>query len=293
MFLGPPHSTSCATSLHKALEVFQQLRVPVASHKTEGPTTQLTFLGIQIYAMAMQLSLDQVKLGRIITLVNAWCGKRSATKRELQSLIGHLSHTATVVQPGRTFLRHMIDLMKVAKQPHHHIRLTADFHSDLRWWACFLPKWNGKAIVPQPVPLHIITSDTSGSWGCGAFNDEGSWFQLQWPDSWAQCNIAVKEMVPVIVSVVIWGCRWPACTVLIRSDNMAVVSALASGSARDPLLMHLLRCLHFFTACFDIGLQARHIAGTLNTAADALSRPHFVIALLRSRMPLQLSRTHC
>ena len=57
-----------------------------------------------------------------------------------------------------------------------------------------------------------------------------------------------------------------------RSNSMSVVHALASGAARDPLLMHLLRCLHFFTACHQIGFQSRHIAGVLNTAAVALSR---------------------
>ena len=36
--------------------------------------------------------------------------------------------------------------------------------------------------------------------------------------------------------------------------------------------MHLLRCLHFFCAHFQISLQARHIPGVRNTAADTLSR---------------------
>ena len=28
-----------------------------------------------------------------------------------------------------------------------------------------------------------LTSDTSGSWGCGAFLSNGEWFQVQWPQS--------------------------------------------------------------------------------------------------------------
>lgn len=39
-------------------------------------------------------------------------------------------------------------------------------------------------------------------------------------------------------------------------DNMVVVHALSTGTAKDTLLMHQLRCLHFFTAQFQIGLQA-------------------------------------
>ena len=104
------------------------------------------FFGYQdlYYADATE-SIDQDKLAQIVALVGSWDSRRSATKRELQSLIGHLSHAATVVQ-----LRHMIDLMKVVKQPGHHVRLTAAFRSDLQWWASFLPRWNGKSIIPQP-----------------------------------------------------------------------------------------------------------------------------------------------
>ena len=36
--------------------------------------------------------------------------------------------------------------------------------------------------------------------------------------------------------------------------------------------MHLLRCLHFFTVHYRIVVVAEHIAGRINTAADALSR---------------------
>ena len=126
-------------------------------------------------------------------------------------------------------------------------------------------------MLRQPDPTHSITADASGSWGCRAFSSNGAWFQLQWPSTWSQYHIAAKEMVPVVVAIAVWGHDWQSCSVLVRSDNMAVVSALSSGSAKDPLLMHLLRCLHFFLAHFDISLTASHIAGVYNTAADALS----------------------
>ena len=140
LFLGPPNSNECALSLQTALQACRLLGMPVATHKTEGPSSQLTFLGIQIDTVAMQLSLDKAKLARISALVFSWRSKRSASKQELQSLIGHLSHAATVVQHGRTFLRRMIDLLKRAKHPHHHLRLSAEFRSDLHGWASFLPK---------------------------------------------------------------------------------------------------------------------------------------------------------
>ena len=57
------------------------------------------------------------------------------------------------------------------------------------------------------------------------------------------------------------GAPWQSTMVLVRSDKAAVVDALTSGTAGDPVLMHLLRCPHFFLAHYDIRLLARHIAG--------------------------------
>ncbi len=35
-----------------------------------------------------------------------------------------------------------------------------------------------------------------------------------------------------------------------RTDNMAVVAVLKSHTAKDPLLMHLVRCLIFYAAIY-------------------------------------------
>ena len=76
----------------------------------------------------------------------------------------------------------------------------------------------------------------------------------------------------MVIAVATWGCRWGPCMMLVRSDNMAVVCALSAGSARDPALMYQLRCLHFFTAQYQIAIKSRHLAGSRNLASDALSR---------------------
>ena len=44
------------------------------------------------------------------------------------------------------------------------------------------------------------------------------------------------------------------------------------GSSKDKTAMHLLRCLWFFAALFQIRIIATHIPGIANTAADLLSR---------------------
>lgn len=87
------------------------------------------------------MSLPEAKIVELKQLVSHWLHKKAATKRELLSLIGHLSFASKVVPPGRTFTRRMIDLsITCSHLDHYNIRLNTDFHSDLVWWHLFLVK---------------------------------------------------------------------------------------------------------------------------------------------------------
>ena len=82
----------------------RRLGVPVAPVKCEGPASVLTFLGFELDTNQMVVRLPQAKLQRILEMVRQWVGKKGCRKQELESLLGHLQHTAVVVQPGRTLL---------------------------------------------------------------------------------------------------------------------------------------------------------------------------------------------
>ena len=175
-----PDSPNCEHSYHHFLHYCHVLGVPVAIDKT--PSTTLTFLGIEIDSVRLQCRLPAEKLCRLQSLIAIWWGKDSCKKQDLQSLLGHLNHAAKVVKPGRSFLRRMIDLLSIDKQPDHYIHLNAAFRADLLWLATFVEDWNGISMIPLQRVLLQITSDASGSWGCGAFCD-AHWFQLPWPSS--------------------------------------------------------------------------------------------------------------
>ena len=92
----------------------------MAKSKTEGPTTNITFLGIELDTVVMIVRLSK-KLHCLQKEIRKWAGRRSCSKRELLSLI------ACVVKPGRSFLRRMITLSTVAKELHHRICLNRGF----------------------------------------------------------------------------------------------------------------------------------------------------------------------
>jgi len=96
-------------ALQSLLALFAELGIPVSLKKLEGPLTSMTFLGILFDTIAMTIRLDDEKLANIHAELGKWNARTSASKEELQSLIGVLAFASKVVAPGRTFLRRMID----------------------------------------------------------------------------------------------------------------------------------------------------------------------------------------
>ena len=289
LFMGPLSDNTTQQSLQIALQTCEQVGFPVAHRKTVNPTQRLAFLGIEIDTTAGTLSLPSEKLRRLRTLLAEWQDRRAAKKRDLLSLLGHLSHASTVVRPGRIFVRHLIDASTQAGAPHHFVRLSQQCRANLTWWLEFGSTWNGTSLWPPESPSLTCISDASGKWGCGAILSfpPQLWFQVQWPESWSSINIAAKEMVPVVVAAALWGRHWRGQTILFKSDNTATVTAICSGSARDPSIRHLLRCLFFFAASWQFHYTAAHIPGIVNSAADAISRnkAHLLAELVPSANP--------
>ena len=64
-----------------------------------------------------------------------------------------------------------------------------------------------------------------------------------------------KELVTIVMACVVWGQAWRGQVVHVHSDNEAVVAVLNSGYSKDEQLMHLVRCLFFVLAAWDILLK--------------------------------------
>lgn len=99
--VAPPASTKCAENLRTALEVCEELEFQVAQEQTEEPAMIITLLGIEVDSECLELRLPQVKLREA---VEKWRHRRACTKRDLQSLAGHLNHACKVIRAGRRFL---------------------------------------------------------------------------------------------------------------------------------------------------------------------------------------------
>ena len=273
---GAPGTEECNNNLLLLVAICAMLNIPLAVTKREGPSTCLTFLGIIIDTVNLELRLPTEKLHRLQALLEKWIRYKCCKKKDLESLVGYLQDASRVVHSGRTFTRRLIDLLKSARHrtANSFSRLNAEARSDIFWWHSFIQHWNGISMMVASRkcnPDVILTSDASGSWGCGAFY-AGDWFQHQWSPHTINYTITAKELLPIVMAAAIWGPHWANKSVLCRCDNEAVVCILNTGTSRDPTVMGLMRCLHFIAAKFNMLISAVHLAGTRNTLADALSR---------------------
>ena len=277
IMLGAPGTEECREAMTIVEHICKALGVPLKAQKTEGPTTLIKFLGIVIDTIKGILLLPADKLNKLQDLLREWGDRRSCTRKELESLIGHLNHAAKVVRSGRAFFRRMLDLLHSSahRAPNVPIRLNTGFRNDLAWWMEFVAAWNGISFLPPPelLPQVEMASDASGAWGCGAWHGT-SWFQVQWDERSQDLLIAAKELIPIILSCAAWGERWAGQQVTCHCDNQVVVACLRSRSSRNPMLMHLIRCLVFIEAHFGCYLQPIYINTRANHLADDLSRNH-------------------
>ena len=141
--MGPPNSPQCQSHVDTAFPVFPRLGLSLHLEKCEGPSTILTFLGIELDSVQQLARLPPDKVDCILRLLQQWSRKKTCTRRDLESLIGSRHHACRVVVPGRTFLRRMIDLLCCFRHRDHPIRLNVDFHRDLQWCLSFFKEWNG------------------------------------------------------------------------------------------------------------------------------------------------------
>ena len=220
----------------------QFLGVPIAEEKTVGPDTSLQFAGITVDSVLQEARLPEDKLRKCHTLLTSFYSRRKVTLKELQSLIGLLNFTCSVILPGRAFLRRLIDLTIGPKHPHHRIRLSKDAKADLKVWMRFLAGFNGRAFFLDDLWVTSTTlelfTDAAGS--------KGSKVR----------NTTFLEYFPIVIALHIWGSTMANKCVCFVTDNSALVDVINRQTSKHKLIMILVRDWPDRKAGLDSGLDS-------------------------------------
>ena len=267
-------------TMDSLLTVFSNLNVPLAKHKTVGPTKVVEYLGVILDTDRFESRLPTDKLIRITDLLTDFLHRKTCTKRELLQLLGHLNFAMRIIIPGRSFVSHLLRLSTTVKELHHHVHLSAASREDIRMWMLFLRQWNGICMFHDVTTTAAsdmeLYTDAALTLGYGGYYN-GHWFSEKWPSDLPEfrditISMAFLELYPIVVAALLWGSRWSGRRILFHCDNLSTVHIIRKGRSPVYSIMCLMRQLTWLAAKYNFYVTAEHIPGVNNVYADMLSR---------------------
>ena len=246
--------------------------------KSCPPSVVQTVLGVLIDTENMTISVTSERMVEIKSLLVKWEKKKVCRKKELQSLIGKLCFICKCVRQSRIFLNRLLEVLRsVDWEGSSKIKLSADFHKEIKWWSMFMSTFNGVAFIPSPIWMEPDVSMATDSClqGCGGFSDD-QYFHSKFPSWILEQGLPIHklEFLAVLVGARTWGCRFSGLKIRIYCDNKSVVDVINSSKTKDSFMATCLRELWLVVSTNKFELRAVHLPGEENRVADWLSRWH-------------------
>jgi len=148
------------------------------------------------------------------------------------SLVVLLQHTTKVVKPRRTFL--VIMYSEAARLPclsFYIWIISKDFQSDRKQWHLFV---YGVGFLEYSAILWPLTSILR------------QMHPVPGLCSIKPMDIMEKKLAPIVLSCSIWSPLPPRKIKTFKCNNRGLVDTIYKGSSKEPVVVHLLRCLWFF-----------------------------------------------
>ena len=255
--------------------ILQELGIQEAVDKAAPPSFKMIFLGILINTILMTLEIMAERREELAAILKDWTVKKSATLKEIQSLLGKLNFVCTTVRAGRVFITRIIEEIKGFPRNGRR-RLSTQIRKDINWWRLFMTQFDGITIIPEPTwcrPDEVIATDASLIMGGGW--SRPNYFKTVYPE-WLKnkpdVSINELELITVVVALKLWGRRVKNANILAYCDNQSSVDIVNSGKARNKFAQSCLRETVFLLAHNNAVLKLVYLSSESNRIPDALSR---------------------
>ena len=101
--VGGQDVTKVSEDFHAILRVAKECGIPISERKNVPPTTKLEYVGFTIDTVGMSISIPEAKRLKYKNCLINWDG----SKKELDSILGKLTHTTQVLKMAHPFLRRL------------------------------------------------------------------------------------------------------------------------------------------------------------------------------------------
>ena len=254
--------------------------------KTEGPTNQLTILGVDVTIKAdfVHLRPDEAKSRLwLLTISDALLSNR-LTPKDAEKLAGRLNFAAGTAfgRVGRAYLR------AIYHQQHSHSKdhqLNDELRHNLMWWQNFLTTHNlhrAMPLRPSPKPVLLVYTDATGGGSLGYAVYDVAGRCLTWGADTTDQSIAAQlhERQTQVNAHETIAALWAVCTlqhllpdhqIHLYIDNTTAESILRSGYSTVSDLNHLAAAFWLIAAAHQADIHIIRVPSKSNPA-DAPSR---------------------
>ena len=294
------------------LRLLSDLGVRVAMHKLQPPSHQTVFLGHVILTppeLPPSISLTQARARAArhaaITLVRLALRGSMIIRRELARHLGTIASTVSVVPSTHLLLRPIHHFLMGHPSGAWDMAVTLDqtIIPGLNAWLLCLRERPQRLLLQLRSPAQITTDASHVGWGAVlvipdediVLSSAGDWSQIPHPLP----HITMLESIAVDHALRLWASLLANRLVLIRSDATVVVHVLRRLTSRSIAIAELFSRLSIeVLEPNNIRVSTTHLAGILNTRADAASRLLYLQHdkhdyILRPQLALSLIRAHC
>ena len=171
----------CCVARDTVVSLLRFLGFHVAYEKLVSPSQVVTYLGIIIDCLRMELILPDGKLEKLIRQLDTLENKNRVSKKDLESLGGLLSHCSHIIKGGKIFCKNVYKLYKeMVCRNLRYTKLTPKVKEDLRCWRKFCRFFNGSMKMIENVYEYPMVSDSSFKGFVVYLNDD--WMAGVWDD---------------------------------------------------------------------------------------------------------------
>ena len=275
----------CQCNMDTAMSVLRWLGFTCNQDKTTGPSTCLKFIGYEFDTVAGTIAIGDDRKAELISLLSAATAAKRIDTRDLETLIGKLVYTASVMRGGNAFIYRMrVAHRAAATAKLKHTSLGHEPLADMTWWLRQLRgPWAGSRmfIKDQHLPILKMKSDASGGTGPDAAT-LGWGYQLgraihwqRWDPATAvvtEQHIQWKELLAISHVCTEYGHLFANSILRCSVDNSGVQYIVNKLSSSCPTLMHLLRIIADAQCRHNFDIVASHVSREFNELTDCLSR---------------------
>jgi hypothetical protein len=234
-------------------QLTDELGIHRATPKDQPPTQLIHFIGYLIDTVNMVVSIDPVKIQEIIHLLKSWEAKHTASKHQLQQILGKLHYVSRCCPPARLFVGRMLHTLRMAPDKGQ-TKLGTSFQADIAWFVAFLPQYNAIHLINPPKRHFVIQCTIRNLRVVAQYRDNVYSFSI--PVHHTEMSKHCHVLWAIFACAKLWSSHWNEAHVLVNVPSTRVVTVINTGASRIDAEMRLARNIWLLSAVNKFTINA-------------------------------------